>query len=72
MTIQKVHIFVQIIDDIKFCFAFPAFISEVAIESSSGNIGVIAGSIAGVVFLVAVVVAVILIYKQMSANRLSN
>lgn len=59
-------------NDIKVCSAFSAFISDVTTETSDDNVGVIVGSLAGVVVLVAAVVAVVLIYKKMSANPLSN
>lgn len=51
----------------EFCFVFPAFISDTT-ESSSDNIGVIAGSVTGVFLLVAVVVAGILLYKKYQHN----
>lgn len=50
-------------NDIKVCSAFSAFISDVTTETSDDNVGVIVGSLAGVV-LVAAVVAVVLIYKK--------
>lgn len=51
-------------NDIKVCSAFSAFISDVTTETSDDNIGVIVDSLAGVVVLVAAVVAVVLIYKK--------
>lgn len=51
-------------NDIKVCSAFSAFISDVTTETSDDNVGVIVGSLAGVVVLVAAVVAVVLIYKK--------
>lgn len=52
---------------------FPAFISDTMTDTSSNKIGVIAGSVTGVVLLVAAsVVAGILIHKKYQHNQIQS
>lgn len=54
--------------NLKFCVVSLAFSLDSAKNTSDDIIGIIAGSVAGVVILVAAVVAVILIYKKYKAR----
>lgn len=68
MKFQKKYFFPRKRVNLKFCFVSLAFSLDSAKKTSDDIIGRIAGSVAGVVILVAAVAAVILIYKKYKAR----
>lgn len=68
MKFQKKYFFPRKRVNLKFCFVSLAFSLDSAKKTSDDIIGIIAGSVAGVVILVAAVAAVILIYKKYKAR----
>lgn len=65
---EKKYFFPRKRVNLKFCFVSLAFSLDSAKKTSDDIIGIIAGSVAGVVILVAAVAAVILIYKKYKAR----
>lgn len=68
MKFQKKYFFPRKRVNLKFCFVSLAFSLDSAKKTSDDIIGIIAGSVAGVVILEAAVAAVILIYKKYKAR----